>query len=533
MVKQEIPKKKRREQGQALVLIALTFVGLLAFIGLAMDAGQLFIAMGSLRRAADAGALAAAAQFREGQTVAAMEAAAREAISLNGMNPGTVTIELCDPLNPDPEICPPAGQPLRKMVRVTAQAQVPMSFLSVIGFRNLTISTTAVSEAASMDVVLVIDTSESMAFDAPVGNPLRDPHYCNSIPPTGGNDLPGECQPFQKVKESAISFVEKILDKAPEDEEDRVAIVTFADGFSSSLNLGTNFQPYGTPYWTNNIAEARTIIRNLKVYDPGSCADNTWLGGTNMYGACRNYSESTGDYQGLYCDYCNPGPDPWNNETFGHHPEITDWSPYMTTNIGGGLRKGGLMFTDQTREDALWIVILLTDGLANATDLDIGDNLTSIYSYPIGHCPDWTNLCQDNDTTTRHDESSSLYDADDYARDMADFVACAPLNPKPGCATEGQGAVIFAIGLGDEVINNYHGKPAAEIHHIPYGASLLRYIAQVGIDSDPDPGAASDPCLGESDYTAWCGNYYFSPGGSELYKVFEDIASRIFTRLTH
>jgi hypothetical protein len=30
-----------------------------------------------------------------------------------------------------------------------------------------------------------------------------------------------------------------------------------------------------------------------------------------------------------------------------------------------------------------------------------------------------------------------------------------------------------------------------------------------------------------------CGNYYYSPTGSGLMRVFEAIASRIFTRLTH
>lgn len=521
------------EKGQALILIAITFVALLAFVGLAMDIGQLFIAMGSLRRAADSGALAAAAQYRESQVQSKMEAAAREAIALNGMNPGEVVVEFCDPLNPDPDLCPAPGDHKRKLVRVTATADVPMSFLSIIGVHDISISTSAISEAASMDVVLVIDISESMAFDADPSSPLRDPSYCNSIPSSGGSDPPGECQPFQKVKESAIGFVQRILDKPIDEEEDRVAIVSFADGYNADLNRGTHFQPYGYPYWTNNVGEAVDIIRNLEVYEPGVCASNTWRAdASTMYGPCRNYNEA-GDYQGLYCDYCNAGEEPWNNPTYSNPSPINDWSPYMTTNIGGGLRKGGLMFSQETREDALWIVILLTDGLANATDIDIdgGDDLTNIYSYPIGYCPDWQNLCQDNDTTTRHAEGSALYDADDYARDMADFVACAPLNPADDCTIEGQGAVIFTVGLGDEVVNDYAGKPAAEVNGIPYGASLLRYIAGVGIDSDPS--SETDPCDGESDYTEWCGNYYFSPGGTELYQVFEDIASRIFTRLTH
>ncbi len=57
----------KRERGQILLLLALGFVGLLAFIGLATDVGILFISMGHLRRGVDSAALAAAAQFREGR----------------------------------------------------------------------------------------------------------------------------------------------------------------------------------------------------------------------------------------------------------------------------------------------------------------------------------------------------------------------------------------------------------------------------------------------------------------------------------
>jgi len=63
----------------------------------------------------------------------------------------------------------------------------------------------------------------------------------------------------------------------------------------------------------------------------------------------------------------------------------------------------------------------------------------------------------------------------------------------------------------------------------PAGGALLRYIAAVGDDGDP----STDPCAGITDYTQWCGNYYYSPTGSKLDRVFEDIASRLFTRLTH
>jgi hypothetical protein len=37
----------------------------------------------------------------------------------------------------------------------------------------------------------------------------------------------------------------------------------------------------------------------------------------------------------------------------------------------------------------------------------------------------------------------------------------------------------------------------------------------------------------ENEWRQWCGNYYFDATGNQLDRVFEEIASRIFTRLTH
>jgi hypothetical protein len=97
-------------------------------------------------------------------------------------------------------------------------------------------------------------------------------------------------------------------------------------------------------------------------------------------------------------------------------------------------------------------------------------------------------------------------------------------------APGGQGAVIFTIGLGDAMINNtcdpmYGGTCDADL-----GEEMMRYVAAVGDDNNP----ATDPCASvASGTTPGCGNYYFSPSGAGLLKVFEAIASRIFTRLTH
>jgi hypothetical protein len=122
---------------------------------------------------------------------------------------------------------------------------------------------------------------------------------------------------------------------------------------------------------------------------------------------------------------------------------------------------------------------------------------------------------------------------------MADFVGCLGRNPAHACAQPGQGALAFSIGLGDGVTDTgcragHSDRCEVGPDGVPnttdaraYGAELLRYIAAVGDDGDP---TTNPECVGRA-YTVSCGNYYFAPQGSALNKVFEDIASRIFTRL--
>jgi hypothetical protein len=104
------------------------------------------------------------------------------------------------------------------------------------------------------------------------------------------------------------------------------------------------------------------------------------------------------------------------------------------------------------------------------------------------------------------------------------------------CTDPGQGAVIFTIGLGNLVTD----MPASGCDNPPYvggcepnqGEELLRYIAGIGDDGNPGTPPALDPCNGAS-IGENCGNYYYSPTGSGLLEVFEAIAARIFTRITH
>ncbi|MBN8618549.1 MAG: hypothetical protein J0L63_06570 [Anaerolineae bacterium] len=178
-------------------------------------------------------------------------------------------------------------------------------------------------------------------------------------------------------------------------------------------------------------------------------------------------------------------------------------------------------------------------------------------------------------------ECELRYDVDDYARDWADFIALAeipPISPFGGTSASDdtrsilQLPTIFTIGFGLDFPNGT-GSCSDNINDC-LGEELLRYIADVGdnnrIDTDFQQDfvedAAADgvtgdgnlafgergPCeaaipgyanaaaayqAGASIYNPLppkqnCGNYYNAPGGDQLEKVFEDIASRMFTRIT-
>ncbi len=494
--------RRARERGQAIVLLAVIFVVLLGFVGLAIDLGRIYVAMGSLRRAVDAASLGAATQFREGRGISEMTAMATQILNMNGVSPTSILVEDClhAVISNDPVLC---MTPHHKYVRVTASASVPMTFLRVIGIDQISLTSNAISEAASLDVVLVIDISESMAQTA--DGKQADPGKCNSD---------NSCQPFEKVRSAANTFVNRILDLPADQESDRLAIVYFSNGWETNPHRFPYGKNHGatdivSPGWITDKATAHAAVDDLKVYQAPDC--NT----SPAFGTCISHA-ADGSFIGINCPVFDTGADP---------------SPASctTTNTGGALRLAGNMFATNTRPEALWIVVLLSDGAVNASD-------SQGPAHPYGFCPDadWAPpFCRDRLTSNflippgNHDVHDELnFDADDYARDAADFVGCYQKNTAVGCSTPGQGAIMFTIGLGPQVLKTYSSDP------IPHGVAFLRYAASVGDDGDP----ATDPCAAYYGSAAgWqsnCGNYFFDATGDKLTAVFEEIASRIFTRIT-
>jgi hypothetical protein len=181
-------------------------------------------------------------------------------------------------------------------------------------------------------------------------------------------------------------------------------------------------------------------------------------------------------------------------------------------------------------------MIYLSDGATNLSDRPgsfSGTQPAYISNYPDGFCPGglnsylWAHGCIPAAGTVRHciDTTAATcppgsswdgtipsqnYNVRDYAFDKVDDLSLQKSTNLQEPA--GNDVAIYSIGLGSSVA---------------LGEPLLRYMAAVGDDGD----RTTDPCALIPAQTS-CGQYYYAPGGSALARIFDDIATRIYTRIT-
>ena len=145
----------------------------------------------------------------------------------------------------------------------------------------------------------------------------------------------------------------------------------------------------------------------------------------------------------------------------------------MAGNALNGVYPDG--FSSPVRADARRVVILLSDGVPNAGYDENGQPICPAYTFTRSP------FCRDNNPNERHAKTdTALYDADDYARDMVDFV------------TADQNTLIFSIGFGQQI------RPGSD------GEVFLQYAADKGF-----------------------GRYYFAPTPSELDEIMTAIAASL------
>jgi hypothetical protein len=487
MIKRNIKRLLQvKNDAQIIVLFAVMLVAIGVIMGFAIDLGDVFVAYSRLTRAADAAALAATSQYREGWTSAALIAEAQQFLDLNGVkNTTSISIQNCETNPGDPQLC---TTPARKLVRVVVSENVPLYFMSIIGMHSMPITVRSISEAASVDLVLLIDRSTSMAENADGTD--ADPSVCNATK---------SCHPFEEIKSAAKVLVNHLLlSSGGSQGYDRVAIVTF-DRF-----------PHVDLAMTNDKTQILNTLDSLTVYEGiGSCTfDPGKATMADPVGPCLSYN-SDGSYWGVWSRDMDINGDP------------TDW---MVTNSGGGLKVAANVLggkyptpfpispTPVVRPDALWVVVWLTDGFTNAgfasdgnayvqDETNSGTVFCPTYTWvPITGYSD-TRYCVDQDARDpqgRHSSTNAKFDPDDYARDMVDFLT----NPSTG-----QGELLFTIGLGNQITDRSSYEVAN--NYPPPGEALLKYGAEKGN-----------------------GIYYPAPDSAQLNAVFLAIANKIATRLS-
>ncbi|MAS36131.1 MAG: hypothetical protein CL610_19150 [Anaerolineaceae bacterium] len=209
---------RRSQSGQSIVILALGFVALLGFVGIVTDVSLMFVRYSTLTRAVDAASIAAAGQVRrqipfqaeinehcvglnpdtgqnwtvnspcpEAEAAAFSRSfgnigvAARQFIEFYGLDPQAVLIDMCYTvrnkdddgnwvaLNEDvedefQELCvgPEGRNADRKLIKVTANIESQTAFLHLLGFSSFPLEASSISETAVLDVVLIMDVSESM-----------------------------------------------------------------------------------------------------------------------------------------------------------------------------------------------------------------------------------------------------------------------------------------------------------------------------------------------------------------------------------
>jgi len=517
---------RKAERGQIIIIIVFAFVGLVAMVGLVTDTGLALIEYGKLKKAIDAAAVAAAQEYRPDPdtgnlNTTAIENAAVGFLQLNQMeNLTNLTIHTCEDTGADrPALCnpDPSGHPEnnRKLVEVSASTDAALGFLRVVGIPSITLSASAVGEAATIDLVLIMDTSASMSFETGTevddDSRLRsdaddDPSVCN---------VADDCQPMRAVKDIALDFVNSLIYFG----YDRVSVISMTSQTAGGKRYPTEVLPLS--FSKNTILNS---IDDIKVFEPRDCD------GTETEGACLEYVGGT--FNGSICQIFELV----SNEM--HDPaeatdRIPDPSSCPSSNVGGVLSLAQQAFTGssgttQMRTQALWVVVALLGGPANATDTN--------GSFPNGFCPEntWMSYepyfqgpwCRDQKPSTRHSASdtisytnplsgitkikSSIYDADDFARDSADNLAASKTNT---------GVTIYTIGLGIQIRNPARNGAGNLIAGEPPPAEdLLEYIAL-------DAGNSLNPDIDH-------GQYFFAPKSSSLKKIFELIAQNIATKIS-
>jgi hypothetical protein len=188
-------------RGQSLVIMAVAFLGMIAFVGFVVDTGIIYLHRVWLGQAVDSASLAAGYEL---PNIKGSCARAVEYLQANGYENGTdFSFQIVYPDRPDVPI-PPGEYVLDSVsdslnspgdcssisvggihndihleVQVSATQQVPVIFMHLLGFGTINVTAPSTTERSDRyDIVLILDVSGSMKFDT--CSLIRPGYGCNN-----------------------------------------------------------------------------------------------------------------------------------------------------------------------------------------------------------------------------------------------------------------------------------------------------------------------------------------------------------------
>ncbi len=156
----------RNERGATAVIVALTGVVLIGFVGMVVDIGRVMVVQRQLQAATDAAALAGAYNIEAGTAVATATAYSSTAGQKNAAPDYTATMVSGFPklkcLTSTNVTC--VGTPLANAIAVKQQAVVPMYFAQIFGTSSMTVTSSATASAKGgtgqpLSVMIILDAT--------------------------------------------------------------------------------------------------------------------------------------------------------------------------------------------------------------------------------------------------------------------------------------------------------------------------------------------------------------------------------------
>jgi hypothetical protein len=197
------PTANSKEEGVALVIVALLLLVFLLFSGLAIDLGRAYLIKAQLTKSVDGAALAGARALGTSTSSTPAQDEARRIFRANFpggyLGTGTVT----DPYS-DPNFCTITYDAASgaNVIAIRAQASLPVTFMRLAGFGQLTVSGNAEVRRRLVDLSLVIDCSTSIGSD------------------------------WSTVRAAAQRFINSF-----DESKDRIAVTLFSNGATVSLQM--------------------------------------------------------------------------------------------------------------------------------------------------------------------------------------------------------------------------------------------------------------------------------------------------------